>query len=119
MANFSTVADLLEYALFRAGEFTGGALVDGDFYNGTNGGPVLGYVNDCLEGLLLGSPLGLLGEDGRPMPGVDWWWSRKHPAGLLHLRAPVVTGTVSITQGQTALTFSSLLAEGSAIVGQF
>jgi hypothetical protein len=119
MANFSTVTDLLEYALFRAGEFTNGSLVDGDFYNGTDGGPVLGYVNDCLEGLLLGSPLGLTDELGRPMPGVDWWWARKHPQGILHLREPVTTGTVSITQGQNTATFSTLLTEGSAIVGQF
>src|SRR5690242_14066685 len=119
MANFATIADLIEYALFRAGEFTAGSLVDGDFYNGTDGGPVLGYMNDVVEGLLLGSPLGLTDERGMTLPAVDWWWARKHPAGTLALAAPVSTGTVSVTKGQKALTFSSLLAEGSAIVGQF
>lgn len=119
MANFATLADVVEYALFRAGEHTTGQLGDGDFYNGTDGGPVLGYINDVMEGLLLGSPLGLTGEDGRPLPGLDWWWARKQPNGVLHLRAPVTQGTVSVVKGQTALTFSTLLAEGSAIVGQF
>jgi len=118
MANFSTIQDLIAHALFRAGEFTAGSLADGDFYNGTDGGPVLGYINDVVEGLLLGSPLGLTDERGMTMPSVDWWWARKHPAGLLALKAPQTSGTVSITKGQQALTFSTLLAEGSAIVGQ-
>lgn len=119
MANFNTIQDVIEYALFRAGEFTAGSLIDGDFYNGTEGGPVLGYINDIMEGLLLGSPLGLVGDDGRQMPGLDWWWARKHPQGTFNLTTPVTTGTVSVTQGQYALTFSSLIAEGSAIVGEF
>lgn len=119
MANFATLADVVEYALFRAGEFTTGQLGDGDFYNGTDGGPVLGYINDTLEGLLLGSPLGLLGESGQPLAAIDWWWARKRPNGVLHLRGPVSAGTVSVTKGSTALTFSDLLAEGSAIIGQF
>jgi hypothetical protein len=119
MAHFSTISSLIQYALFRAGEFTSGSLIDGDFYNGTDGGPVLGYINDVMEGLLLGSPLGLADEAGRPMPGVDWWWARKNPPGVLHLAAPASSGTVSITKGQSALVFSTLLAQGSAIVGQF
>ena len=119
MANFNTITDVLEYALFRAGEFTGGALADGDFYNGTDGGPALGYVNDVLEGLLLGSPLGLLDESGRPLPGLDWWWSRKQPAGVLHLRAPITDGTVTAVQGESTITFSTALVEGSAIIGTF
>lgn len=119
MANFATLADVVEYALFRAGEFTTGQLGDGDFFNNTDGGPVLGYINDTLEGLLLGSPLGLLGESGQPLAAMDWWWARKKPNGVLHLRGPVTTGTVSVVKGQTALTFSDLLADGSAIIGEF
>lgn len=119
MANFTSVPDLIRYALFRAGEFTAGSLADGDFYNGTDGGPVLGYINDVLEGLLLGSPLVLADERGVPMPGLDWWWARKRPNGVLHLKAPVTTGTVSVVKGQTGLTFSSLLSEGSALIGTF
>lgn len=118
MANFATLADVVEYALFRAGEFTTGQLGDGDFYNGTDGGPVLGYINDVIEGLLLGSPLGLTDDLGRPMPGVDWWWARKQPNAVLQLKAPMQTGTVSITKGERALVFSNLLAEGGFIVGQ-
>lgn len=117
MANFSTVQDLIEHALFRAGEFTAGSLADGDFYNGTDGGPVLRYINDTLEGLILGSPLALMDESGRPMPAVDWWWSRKRPNGTLYLAAPVSTGTVSIPRGSTGLTFSDLLVEGSSLYG--
>lgn len=117
MANIATINDLIEHALFRAGEFTAGALQDGDFYNGTDGGPVLRYVNDTLEGLLLGSPLGLLDESGRPMPTIDWWWARKQPAGTLYLNAPVTTGTVSIGQGERTLTFSTLLTSGSSLYG--
>jgi hypothetical protein len=119
MANFASITDLIEHALFRAGEFTGGSLADGDFYNGTDGGPVLGYLNDALEGLLLGSPLGLLDESGRSMPAVDWWWARKNPPGTLYLQAPVTAGTVSIAKGSTALTFSTLLGSGTALVGSF
>lgn len=119
MANFTTIQDLIQYALFRAGEFTSGSLADGDFYNGTDGGPVLRYINDVVEGLLLGSPLGLLDDTGRPMPAVDWWWSRKQPNGTLFLNAPFTTGTVSVTQGSNQLTFSDLFTVGTAIVGQF
>lgn len=119
MARFETINDLIEHALFRAGEFTAGSLADGDFYNGTDGGPVLGYINDCLEGLLLGSPLGLIGENGMPLPGIDWWWSRKSPPGVLTIEEAISTGTVSVTQGQDVVTFSTLLASGSAIVGTF
>ena len=119
MANFSTLQDVLVYALFRGGEFTSGTLLDGDFYNNTNGGQALKYVNDTMEGLLLGSPLGLVGESGQPMPGVDWWWARKAPLGTLFLKAPVSTGTATIRKGQNAVTFDSLLSEGSAIIGQF
>lgn len=118
MAHFTTISDLLKHALFRAGEFTAGSLIDGDFYNGTDGGPALGYINDVMEGLLLGSPLGLIDESGRPMPGVDWWWARKRPPAVIHLKAPVSTGTVTVSKGAQGLTFSTLLAEGSAIVGQ-
>ena len=116
MANFNTLQDVLVYALFRGGEFTSGTLLDGDFYNNTNGGQALKYVNDTMEGLLLGSPLGLVGESGQPMPGVDWWWARKAPLGTLFLKAPVSTGTATIRKGQNAVTFDSLLSEGSAIM---
>lgn len=119
MARFLTVEDLIEHALFRAGEFTAGALADGDFYNGTDGGPVLGYINDCVEGLLLGNFLGLVGEGGQPLPAVDWWWSRKPSPGVLYLEPAITTGTVSVTQGQNTITFSSLLSQGTAIIGQF
>lgn len=119
MAHFLNIQDLIRHALFRSGEFTAGSLVDGDFYNGTDGGPVLGYINDVIEGLLLGSPLGLVDESGRPMPGVDWWWARKPTPGILHLKAPINLGTVTVTKGSTSLTFSTLLGEGNAIVGSF
>lgn len=119
MARFVTVEDLIAHALFRAGEFTAGALADGDFYNGTNGGPVLGYINDCVEGLLLGGFLGLTGENGMPLPAVDWWWARKQPPGVLSLEAALTTGTVSAVQGQSTITFSTLLSQGTAIVGTF
>jgi len=119
MARFNTVEDLISHALFRSGEFTAGALADGDFYNGTDGGPVLGYINDCVEGLILGGFLGLQGENGMPLPAVDWWWARKQPPGVLTLNPAITTGTVSAVQGQSTITFSSLLSVGSAIVGTF
>jgi hypothetical protein len=117
MANFATLDELIRYALFRSGELTSGALGDGDFYNTDDGGQVLQYINDTLEGLILGSALGLSGEAGQPLPSVDWWWARKQPPGVLILKAPVSTGTVSVTKGLQTLTFSTLLTEGTSLYG--
>src|SRR5882724_11864449 len=116
MANFDTLTRVIEHALFRAGEFTQGSVQDSDFFNKSDGGPVLRYINDVLEGLLLGSPLGLLAEDGRPMPAVDWWWARKNPPATLYLQAPVSTGTVTVIKGGTAITFSLPLTLGGFLV---
>ncbi len=119
MPAFATLNDILSHALFRAGEITETILSDGDFYNTSDGGAVLRYVNDTLEGLLLGSPLGLTGENGEPLPAVDWWWARKTPPATLFLLPPVTSGLVTATQGAKAITFDSLVGSNPAIIGQF
>jgi len=119
MANFATIQDIIEYALFRSGEWTRGSLTDGDYYNGSDGGPVLDYINDVVEGLILGSPLGLTDERGMPLPGVDWQWAKKQPPAVLNLSSSVTTGTVTATSGSTTLVFSTTLSEGDALVGTF
>ena len=41
------------------------------------------------------------------LPITDWYWARKQPRGIVTTDPLVETGTVTVTEGSTAVTFSS------------
>lgn len=101
MANYTTTPDLLADALFRVGEPTDGT---SDFDT-----VALTYLNRVYQALCLG------GEELNPDLHEDWWWLRKSPPGLLTLQPVITTGTVAVTNNNTAVTFSS--APSASVAG--
>src|SRR3990172_9500813 len=108
MANLTTTEDLRLDALFRAGE---PASASSALY-----AKALEYVNRIQQDLLLGGGIAV-GRDLATSAGIyahvvdlpltDWWWARKQPRGVLNTDALVEAGTVTVTEGSTAVTFSS------------
>ncbi len=105
--NYTTVADLKADALFRAGEPTDGT---SDYDT-----KVLEYLNAAQLGLLLGGPFGPGDEKAIALPVVDWWWARKHPAGVFNTEGYVTGGTVAASKGSTTITFS--VAPANSVAG--
>lgn len=89
--NYQYTSDLLSDVLFRGGEPTSGA---SDFHSQT-----LTWINRAYR----------LVYDARE----DWYWLRKE--GTITLQPARTTGTVSVTQNSTAITFSS--APASSLTG--
>lgn len=108
MATLETVEDLRSDALFRAGEPTTST---SSFYTKS-----LEYLNRIQQALLLGGGIAV-GRDLATSAGIyahvvdlpitDFWWARKNPRGVLTTDALIETGTVTVTEGSTAVTFSS------------
>lgn len=93
MANYQYTTDILADILFRAGEQTDGS---SDF-----NAVALRYLNRAYTSLLMG------GGEIDPDCNEDWWWSRKHPPGVLNLSASYNTGTISVTNNSSTVTLSS------------
>lgn len=93
MANLKYTTDLQTDVLFRAGEPTDGRSDYNDH--------VLALLNRAQSALALG------GCEFAPDINEDWWWLRKDPPGTLVLQAPMETGTVTVTNNNAAVTFSS------------
>lgn len=115
MANLTTTSDLRADALFRAGEPT----------DGTSAlhAKSLEYLNRIQQDLLIGGGVAV-GRDLATSAGIyahvvdlpitDWWWARKQPRGVLNTDALVEAGTVTVTEGSTAVTFSAAPAASVA-----
>ena len=93
MANYTTSADLLDDILNRAGEKTDGT---SDF-----NAAAIRYLNRAYQGIWKG------GGSLDPEVHETWWWIRKDDQGVLTLDPVIDTGTVSVTNNSTSITFSS------------
>lgn len=103
MSNYQFSADLVDDILFRAGEQTDGT---------SNFEAVaLQYLNRAYRALWMGG--------GEFMDGnnQNWWWLRKDPPGTLTLTPSISTGSVSVTNNSTSITFSS--APAASVAGYF
>lgn len=87
---YASTRDLKEDVLFRAGEELTGSNWDGK---------VIDYLNRVQRSLCSGA------SEFLPEYVEDWWWLRE--SGVLTLIPAVTTGTVALTQGSAAITFSS------------
>lgn len=97
MANYQYTADLVTDILWRAGEATGSAGArTSDFAT-----VALQYVNRAYQAVWMG------GAEIDPHIQEEWAWLRKDPAGLLSLLPVLTTGTVQVTNANTAIVFSS------------
>jgi len=115
MANLTTTEDLRLDALFRAGE---PASATSGLYS-----KALDYVNRIQQTLILGGAIAV-GRDLATSAGIyahvvdlpvtDWYWARKQPRGIVTTDASIETGTVTVTEGSTAVTFSSAPAASVA-----
>jgi hypothetical protein len=91
VANYQYSSDLINDALFRAGEPTDGT---SDYE-----AAALRYLNRAYQALWEG------GAEFLPEMREPWWWLRKHDAFILE---PVIdTGTVQVTQGSATVTFTA------------
>lgn len=93
MANFTTSADLLDDILDRAGELTDGT---SDF-----NAAAIRHLNSAYQGILGG------GSELDPTIHENWWWLRKDDQGVLILNPVIDSGTISVTNNSTSVTFSS------------
>lgn len=93
MANYTTAKDLIDDALQRANEPTGGASEFQDL--------AIRLLNRAYQELWTG------GGAFEPRINESWWWLRAR--GQLLLEPQVTSGTVSVTQGSDAITFSSAI----------
>ena len=93
MANLQYASDLLDDALFRAGEKIDGT---SDFE-----AAALRYLNRSYSGIWMG------GRELVPDVQEEWHWLRKYPPGVLTLQPSIATGTVLVTNNSTGITFSS------------
>ncbi len=95
MANLTTSADILDDALFRCGEATD---TSSDFYN-----DAINHLNRGYREVWMG------GGAIHPQVNEDWWWLRAEASLILD---PITkTGTVSVTQNNATITFSSAPAD--------
>src|SRR3970282_2451632 len=92
MSNYTHSQDLVTDILFLNGEPTDGR---SDF-----DAIALQYLNRGYEIIWTG------GAELDPSLNEKWRWVRKNPPGVLTLEPRIVTGTVSVTKGNTAITFS-------------
>lgn len=98
MANLQYSSDIINDALFRAGEPTDGT---SDFDS-----VALIYLNRAYRAMWMG------GTEFDPTLHEDWWWL--HTEASLILNPSITTGTVSVTNNDTAITFSSAPAASVA-----
>ncbi|MCI0481375.1 MAG: hypothetical protein L0213_07290, partial [Candidatus Dadabacteria bacterium] len=93
MANLQFSADILSDILFRAGEKTDGT---SDY-----AAQALVYLNRAYRALYMGG--GEFSNDSRE----QWYWMEESDSGVGVIEAVIRTGTVTVTRGSTAITFSS------------
>ena len=93
MSNHQFTIDILNDALFRAGEQTNGT---SDFQ-----GQALIYLNNVYFQICRG------GSELTPSIKEDWAWLRKPLPGVLALHPPLTSGTASLTRGSATLTLST------------
>jgi hypothetical protein len=98
MANYQFSADLIDDALFRAGEPTDGT---SDYE-----AAALSYLNRAYQAVWKG------GAEIEPQISEIWWWLLTE--GTLMLDTQVTTGTVSVTANSAAITFSGTLTPSVA-----
>jgi hypothetical protein len=93
MANYTTSQDLVNDILTRGHELSDGT---SDFDT-----DVVTYLNRAYLGLLRG------GSELDPEVDEAWWWLRADDQGVLTLNPVIDTGTISVTNNNAAVTFSS------------
>lgn len=106
MAQFRTTADILDLALTNAGEVTNG--------NSSYESQLLNYFNNLHFALIAGGTIPLMKDKSITVDEV-WPWSKAKNPLILELQPKITTGTVSLTQGSEAVTFSS--APVSSVAG--
>lgn len=96
MANFRTTADLLDGVLRRCGEVTS------DKGTSSLAPAALLYLNQIHNTIITG------GNELEVDVDESWIWARARRPIVLNLNPPVTAGNVTLTQGSTAGTFSTL-----------
>lgn len=95
MANFRTTADLLDGVLRRCGELTS------DLGTSPLQPAALLYLNQLHQTIICG------GNELEVDIDESWIWARARRPIVVNLNPPITTGSVTLTQGSTAGTFSS------------
>jgi hypothetical protein len=93
MANYTTSQDLVNDILTRGHELADGT---SDFDS-----DVVTYLNRAYLGLIRG------GSELDPEVDEAWWWLRADDQGVITLNPLIDTGTISVTNNSTTITFSS------------
>ena len=104
MANYTTVADLVDDVLFRAGEIKTAASDSGsDYYTA-----VLRYLNRAYQAIWTGG--------GELLPDISeqWWWLKKYGNGVLTLLPVFDNGTVTVTNNDANINFSGIPTRSSS-----
>lgn len=92
MANFTTVFDLSQSALNRAGELSDGT--------SPYQAKAIEYLNQINLAIMAG------GNEFDVELGEPWSWAKSQYPGVIQLEVPYETGTVSLTFGSTSGSFS-------------
>lgn len=108
MAQFRTTADVLDLALQNGGEVTNG--------NSPYESQILNYLNRVHMAIVAGGTIPL-GKDSTVEIDETWNWAKARLPLVLELQPAVTTGTVSLTEGSEAGSFSS--APASSLAGWF
>lgn len=93
MANLKFSSDIINDALFRAGEPTDGT----SDYKAT----ALEYLNRAYKALWTG------GGEIAPTVNEPWLWLKKDPPGVLILEPVISLGSVTVVNGSASVTFSN------------
>lgn len=97
MANYTTIEDLVDDVLFRAGENGNAASLAGsDYYNA-----IVKYLNRAYQSIWNGG--------GELLPDISeqWWWLQAYGSGVLTLLPVFDDNTVQVSNNSTTITFSS------------
>ena len=98
MAQFRSTADILDLALLAAGEVTNG--------NSPYEAQALNYINRVHFAIVAGGTIPL-GKDATVDIDEPWTWAQAERPLILELQPKYNTGSVTLTQGSEAGTFSS------------
>jgi hypothetical protein len=108
LAQFRTTADIVDLALVNGGEVTNG--------NSPYESQVLSYLNRVHFAIVAGGTIPV-GRDTTVKIDENWPWARSPRPIILELQPKIETGTVSLTQGSEAGTFSS--APSASVAGWY
>lgn len=100
MAQFRSTADIVDSVLKRAGEVTNG----NSAYD--SNGDVLDFLNRVHFSIVAGGTIPL-GKDVTVQIDETWPWARAKKSLILELQPEITTGSITLTQGSEAGTFSS------------